>query len=45
MALIHVGQAAEHRNHQPSGAGAGVGPRVGEGSKPGFLAGDRGDAR
>jgi class 3 adenylate cyclase len=27
---FYVRQPAEHRNHQPSGAGAGIGPRLGQ---------------
>ena len=30
---LHVGEAAENRQHQAPGAGAGVGPRLGQGSK------------
>jgi hypothetical protein len=30
---LHVCQAAENGNHQPPGAGAGVGPRFGQGSE------------
>ncbi len=27
---LHVGQAAQHGNHQPPGAGSGIGPRLGQ---------------
>jgi len=30
---LHIREAAENSNHQASGAGAGVGPRLGQGSK------------
>ena len=30
---LHVGEASEDGDHQPPGAGAGVGPRLGEGSE------------
>ena len=35
---LHVGEAAENRQHQAPGAGAGVGPRLGQGSKLRALA-------
>jgi hypothetical protein len=34
-------KAAEHRQHQPSVRGRGVGPCVAERSEPGFAIGDR----
>jgi hypothetical protein len=30
---LDIGQAAQYREHQPPGAGAGVGPRLGQGSE------------
>jgi len=30
---LHVGQAAQHGNHQAPGAGAGIGPRLREGAE------------
>jgi hypothetical protein len=40
---LELRQSAEHGQHQTPVRGRRVGPRVGEGSKPGFLAGDRGE--